>query len=155
MCRLKITTVMKKPSEFGSLLQGEPTWESFLSVIRFTENKGYVLFTDRRKRKWIWVTLVGLASIQSYFVRELVAALFFFTIFYVFLAALVVLYILFVDALDHGSVWLGSFGRSFLSLVHHHFASPARVPSLPKDRAVHRIQKLDPDSIFTTGRRKA
>ncbi len=124
-----------------------------MSVMRLAENKGYVFLRDRRK--WIWVTLVALASIQSYFVRELLVALFFFTIFYVILAALAVLYILIVDALDCGSVWVESLGRSFLSLVHHHFASPARVPSLPKDRAVHRIQKLDPDSIFTTGRRKA
>lgn len=113
--------------------------------MRLAENECYFFLNDRRKRKWIWLTLVAFASIQSYFVRELLVALFFFTILYVVLAALAILYILFVDALDCGSVWVESLGRSLLFLARHHFASPARVPSLPKDRAVHRIQKLPCD----------
>lgn len=113
--------------------------------MRLVEKKGYVLFRDRRKRKWIWVTLVSLASFQNYFVRELLVALSFFTILYVILAALAVLCILLVDALDCGSVWMESVGRSFLSLAHHHCASPARLPSPTKGRALHRIQKLGHD----------
>ena len=113
--------------------------------MRLAENKCYAFLNDRQKRKWIWLTLGALVSIQSYFLRELLVALFFFTIFYLVLAALAVLYILFVDALDWGSVWVESLGRSLLSLARHHFASPVRVPSLPKDRAVHGIQKLRRD----------
>ena len=136
---------MEKPSGFSSPLQGRSSWEPLSSVMRLAENKCYVFLSDRRKRKWIWVTLVALVSIRSYFVRELLVAFFFFTIFYVILAALAILYILFVDALDCGSVWVESRARSLLSLARHHFASPARVPSLPKDRAVHKIRRLDRD----------
>jgi len=53
-----------------------------------------------------------------------------------------VLFILVIDALDRGSVWLESQGRTFLSLVRHYLGSPAYMVSLPKHRAVHRIQKL-------------
>ena len=86
--------------------------------------------------------LVFLVSLQSYFVRELLAALLLFTIVYVILAAAVVLYILFVDVLDLGTLRLESLGHSLLSLAHHHFASPAALPSPLKDRTFHRIQKL-------------
>jgi hypothetical protein len=116
----------------------------FLQILRLVEKKAYVLLRDRRKRRWIWVILVTLASIQSYFVRELLVALLFFTVLYVILAAAVVLYILFVDLLDRGILWLESFGRSVVSLAHHHFASPATLPSPTKDRTLHGIQKLGP-----------
>jgi hypothetical protein len=96
----------------------------------------------RRKRKWIWVILVALASIQSYFVRQLLVALLFFTVLYIILAAAVVLYILFVDLLDRGILWLESLGRSLLSLAHHHLASPATLPSPTMERALHGMQKL-------------
>ena len=88
------------------------------------------------------MTLVAFALIESYFVRELLVAFFFFTVFYACLAVLVVLFVLVVDALDRGSVWLGAQGRKFLSLVRHYLASSAYMVSLPKNRAVHRIQKL-------------
>lgn len=86
--------------------------------------------------------LVGLASVESYFVRQLLVALLFFTVLYVIVAVLVVLYVLFVDLLDYGTVWLGSLGRSALSSAHHHFISPAKLMSLAKDRAFHRTHKL-------------
>jgi len=86
------------------------------------------------------MTLVAFALIQSYFVRELLVAFFFFTVFYVCLAVLVVVFILVVDALDLGSVWLKSQGRTFLSLVRHHLASSAYMLSQPKP--VHKIQNL-------------
>jgi hypothetical protein len=120
-------------------------WQLLSSAVRYLRPRNYHLLRDRRKQKWIWAILIALASYQSYFVRELLVALFFFTILYAILAALVVLYILMVDALDRGSVWVESLGRSFLSSARHHFASPARVPTLPKDRAVHRIPKLGPN----------
>ena len=86
--------------------------------------------------------LVALASIESYFVRQLLVALLFFTILYIVLAVLVVLYILFVDVLDYGTLWLESLGRSALSSAHHHFISPAKLMSIAKDRAFHRAHKL-------------
>ena len=88
------------------------------------------------------MVFVAFALIQSYFVRELLVAFFFFTVFYLCLAVLIVVFILVVDALDLGSVWLESQGRTFLSLVRHYLASSAYMVSLPKHRAVHRIQKL-------------
>ena len=86
--------------------------------------------------------LVALASIQSYFVRQLLVALLFFTVLYAVFAVLVVLYILFVNVLDYGTHWLGSLGRSALSSAHHHFISPAKLMSIAKDRAFHRAHKL-------------
>lgn len=86
--------------------------------------------------------LAALLSIQSYFVRQLLAALFFFTILYLILATLVVLYMLFVDVRDCGTVWLESLGHSVQSLAHHHSASPATLPNPAKDRTFHGIQKL-------------
>lgn len=119
-------------------------WRPFFSVARDLSKRGYALLRDHRKLKWILTILVTFMSLQIYFVRELLAALFFFTIFYVISAALAVLYILIVDALDCGSARVASLGRSFLSLAaRHHFASPARVPSLPKRRALDSGQKLD------------
>lgn len=137
-----MTAVMEGPTKFGSRSQAASARESSSRILRLVDKKGHVLLRDRRKRKWIWVILVALASIQSYFVRQLLAALLFFTILYVILATLVMLYILFVDALDRGTVWFESLGRSLLSLAHHHFASPAGLPSPTKDQALHRIQKL-------------
>jgi len=113
-----------------------------LRALRLVTKKTYVLLRDRRKRKWIWVILVAFASVQSYFVRQLLVALLFFAILYVILAVLVVLYILFVDVLDYGTLWLESFGRPVVSLAHHHFASPATLPSPTKERALHAMQKL-------------
>ena len=133
---------MERSSEPGERLEGEPPRHSFSRILLFVEKKAYVLLKDHRKRKWIWVILVALAAIQSYFVRQLLVAFLFFTVLYVILAVLVVLYILFVDVLDYGTVWLESLGRSALSLAHHHFISPAKLMSLAKERALHRTHKL-------------
>jgi hypothetical protein len=117
-------------------------WQLLLSAVWDVSKRSYVLLRDRRKLKWILAILVTFISFQSYFVRELLSALFLFTVVYVVLAVLIVLYILMVDALDGGSVWVESLGRSFLSSARHHFASPARVASLPKGRASDSSQKL-------------
>jgi hypothetical protein len=101
------------------------SWPSFLRWSRFFP------------KVWMWMALLVLAAIYSYFVRQLLVALLFFTVFYVLLAALVVLYILFVEALDRGTVWLESFGRSFPDFAHHHFASPAWLASRTNDRFPH------------------
>jgi hypothetical protein len=117
-------------------------WPPFFAAVRDVTKRGYALLRDHRKLKWTLTILVTFISFQSYFVRELLAALFFFTIFYVILAALAVLYILIVEALDRSSACVASVGRSFLTLACHHFASPARVPSLPKRRALDSGRKL-------------
>jgi hypothetical protein len=80
--------------------------------------------------------------LQSYFVRQLVAALFFFTILYAVLAALVTLYVLFDQVLYSGILWVGSLGHSFCLFLHNHIASPSRVLSLPHGRASNGDQRL-------------
>ena len=133
---------MEKQSEVGGGRQRSTLWERAFSVAVVASNKCRVDFKERQNRDWAWMALVAFALIQSYFVRELLVAFFFFTVFYACLAVLVVLFILVVDALDRGSVWLDSQGRTFLSLVRHYLASRAYMVSLPKHRAVHRIHKL-------------
>ncbi len=138
-------TAMSKPSEFSSLPHGRSSGNAFLAATTLTRDKLSLFLRDRRNRKWIWLALVALAFTRSYFVRELIVALFFFTIFYIFLMVLALFYIVTVDAMDYGSNWVGSLVRAFLLSVRHHFASPVRVPSLPKDHFVHRYKKLDHD----------
>ena len=92
--------------------------------------------------KWILVLLAAFISFQSYFVRELVAALFFFTVLYVILAALVALYILFDHALYSGILWLAAAGRSFYPFLHNHLASPGRMLSFPHGRPSDGDQRL-------------
>src|SRR5436309_7658612 len=64
-----------------------------------------VQLKDHRRQKRIWGLLLVLASYESYFVRSQLAALLFFTILYVILATLVVLYILIFDAVYNGFLW--------------------------------------------------
>jgi hypothetical protein len=106
------------------------------------KQRGYVLLRDRQKLKWVLAIPVIFVSFQSYFARELLAALFFFTILYVILTALAVLYLLIDHALYYGILWPAWVGRSFYSLLHHHPMCPARVPSLPKGRALDSGQEL-------------
>ena len=73
-------------------------WESLCSATRHVRRKWITLLNGFRKQKWIWVILLALASYESYFVRALLAALFFFTILYVVLVALTPLYILMAQA---------------------------------------------------------
>ena len=94
------------------------------------------------KRKWIGALLVVLLSFESYFVRELLAALFLFSILYVLLAALAAMYLLICHAIDCGALWAFSHGRSFYVLLHHHIARPTGVSSLSNSRALDRAQKL-------------
>ena len=107
-----------------------------------------VQLKDHRRQKWIWGLLLVLASYESYFVRSQLAALFFFTILYAILAALVVLYILIVNAVYDGFLWAASIGRgrSFHPLLQHHAASPARVPGLPESQQSVRAGKRNASS---------
>ena len=112
------------------------------SAVRDVGSRSYVFLRDHRKLKWILVMLAAFLSFQSYFVRELVAALFFFTILYVILAALVALYILFDHALYSGFLWIASVGHSFHPFLHNHLASPGRVLSLSNGRPSDADQRL-------------
>lgn len=116
--------------------------QGLFSATRDVTSRGYVFLRDHRKVEWILLMLAAFISFQSYFVRELVAALFFFTVLYVILAALVVLYILFDQALYSGILWLASAGRSFYPILHNHFASPGRMPSFPHGRPPDGGQRL-------------
>jgi hypothetical protein len=110
-------------------------WQVLFSAVRDVSNRGYVLLRDHRKLKWVLAVLVLFISLQSYFVRELFTALFFFTILFVIVTALVALYLLIIHALYCGILWIASVGHSFYPFLHSHLASPSRVLSLPKDRA--------------------
>jgi hypothetical protein len=112
-------------------------------VARRVYRKCTVLLNDRRKHKWIWGILLALASYESYFVRAQLAALFFFTILYVILAALITLYILMVDAVYNAFLWTASIRRPFHLLLQHHAASPARVPGLSEGRQSARACKCN------------
>ena len=121
-------------------------WESLCSATRLVCRKWIALLNDCRKQKWIWVILLALASYESYFVRALLAALFFFTILYVVLVALAPLYVLMAHALYCGILWTVSVGDSFHSLLQHRVASPARVPGLPEGRQTARTGKRNASS---------
>jgi hypothetical protein len=110
--------------------------ESLCSATRLVCRKWIALLDDCRKQKWIWVILLAFASYKSYFVRALLAALFFLTILYVVLVALTALYVLLAHALYCGTLWTASVGDSLHSLLQHHVASPAR--GLGPVNATHR-----------------
>lgn len=112
------------------------------SAVRDVSNRAYVFLRNHRKVEWILVVLAAFISFQSYFVCELVAALFFFTVLYVILAALVALYILFDHALYSGILWLASVGRSFYPFLHNHLASPGRILSFPHGQPSDGDQRL-------------
>ena len=140
-----MTTAMNNTSQFGSLLHGCSPRNVFSAAVKLAGNKTSFFLKDSRNRKWIWLALLAIAFTRNYFVRELIVALFFFTIFYIFLTILVMFYVVTVDAMDYGSNWVESLGRAFFLAVRHHFVSPVRVPSLLKDRVVHGIWKSDHD----------
>jgi hypothetical protein len=112
------------------------------SAVRNVSNRGYILLRDHRKPKWALAVLVAFISFQSYFVRELVAALFFFTILYAVLAALVALYVVFDHVLYSGILWVGDRGHSFYLFLYNHIASPSRALSLSNSRAPDGDQRV-------------
>lgn len=116
-------------------------WESLCFATRYVCKQWMALLDDRRKQKWVWVILLALASYESYFVRALLAALFFLAILYVVLVALPALYILMANAFYCGILWTASAVDSFLSLLRHRVALPARVPGLPERRRSARARK--------------
>lgn len=123
------------PDTPATSVERSAVWQMLFSAVRDVSKRGLVFLRDRRKLKWILVMLATFISFQSYFVRELLAALFFFTILYAIVAALVALYLLICDALYSGILWVASLGHSFCLFLHNHIASPSRVLSLPNSRA--------------------
>ena len=123
------------PDTAATSVERSAVWQMLFSAVRDVSKRGLVFLRDRRKLKWILVMLATFISFQSYFVRELLAALFFFTILYAIVAALVVLYLLICDALYSGILWVALFGHSFYPFLHNHVASPSQVLGLPNCRA--------------------
>ena len=117
-------------------------WQMVFSAVRDVSNRGCILLRDHRQLKWALAVLATFISLQSYFVRELLAALFFFTILYVILAALVALYLLIEHALYCGILWVVSVGHSLYPFLHNHLALPSRVLSLSNVRAPDADQRL-------------
>lgn len=130
------------PDTAATSVARSPVWQMVSSAVRDVSNRGCILFRDHRKLKWILVMLATFISFQSYFVRELLAALFFFTILYAIVAALVGLYLLIDHALYSGILWVASLGHSFHLFLHNHVASPSPVLSLPNGRASDGDQSL-------------
>lgn len=131
-----------RPDTADTNIEWFALWRMLFSAVRDLSNRGYVLLKDHRKLKWALAVLVVFISFQSYFVRELAAALFFFTILYAVLAALVTLYVLLDHVLYSGILWVGSLGQSFCRFLHNHIASPGRVLSLSNSRASDGDQRL-------------
>lgn len=131
-----------RPDTADTNIEWFALWRMLFSAVRNLSNRGYVLLKDHRKLKWALAVLMAFISFQSYFVRELVAALFFFTILYAVLAALVTLYVLFDHVLYSGILWVGSLGHSFCLFLHDHMASPSRVLGLPHGRVSDGDQRL-------------
>ncbi len=123
------------PDTAATSVEPSAVWQMLFSAVRDVNKRGLVFLRDRRKLKWILVMLATFISFQSYFVRELLAALFFFSILYAIVAALVALYLLICDALYSGILWVASLGHSFHLFLHDHVAFPSPVLSLPNSRA--------------------
>jgi len=123
------------PTPLSSTLKGSRSGSSF-SRGSGCEHRGYVFPRDHRKLKWILAVLAISYLVQSYLVRELLAARFFSRSSMRFLAALVALYLLF----DHVPVlWnsLACLRRTLvLSVSAHHLASPSRVLKLSKRSSI-------------------
>jgi hypothetical protein len=131
-----------RPDTADTNIEWSALWRMLFPAVRDLRNRGYVLLRDHRKLKWALAVLVAFIFFQSYFVRELVAALFFFTILYAVLATLVTSYVLFDHVLYSGTLWVGSLGHSFCLFLHNHIASPSWVLSLSNSRASDGDQKL-------------
>lgn len=132
---------MKKQTERERNSPWRPSDVPALAIARALVNNGIAFLREHRKWKWMLISVAALALLQTYFVRELFAALLFFTIFYLFLVALVLLYVFFTEGLDQGSAWIGLHVRTFLTSARHHVASPAQAVNTPKYTALQSARK--------------
>lgn len=60
---------------------------------------------SKKARKWLWISLAVLAALQLYFVREMMAALFLFSVGFVVVAAVVLALYLFDRASQRTMDW--------------------------------------------------
>ena len=132
---------MKKQTEGERNSPWRPSDVRASAIAGVAVSNGIAFLRDRRKWKWMLISVAALALLQTYFVRELFAAFLFFAIFYVFLVAFVLLYVFFIEGLDRGSTWIGLHGRAFLSCMRHFFASSARLVTTPKHTALQSARK--------------
>jgi hypothetical protein len=70
------------------------------------EIEAVVRVNKDRLRKWLWVTLVAAIAFQLYFVRELLAALFLFTLAFAVLAGLAAVFYLVDQAGQLSLAWV-------------------------------------------------
>lgn len=77
-----------------------------LHRIKCREMEAVVRVNKDRLRKWLWVTLAAAIAFQLYFVRELLAALFLFTLAFAVLAGLAVVFYLFDQAGQLSLAWV-------------------------------------------------
>ncbi len=68
-------------------------------------------------RKWMWIFLAALVALQIYFVRELLAALFLFTLGFGALAGLALVFFLFERAGHRSMAWVEPRTRSVAVLA--------------------------------------
>jgi hypothetical protein len=61
----------------------------------------------KKARKWLWISLAALAALQVYFVRELMAALFLFSVGFVVIAVAALVIYLFDRAGQRTMDWAG------------------------------------------------
>jgi hypothetical protein len=95
-------------------------YQSSSSTAPRMRTRGFVSLMNCWKQKWLWALLVAFLAFESYFVRELLAALFLFAVFYVFLVALIALYLLIDHFVYCGVPWTASLVQSFHFWLHHH-----------------------------------
>jgi hypothetical protein len=81
---------------------------------------GFVPLMNCWKQKWLWALLVAFLAFESYFVRDLLAALFLFAVFYVFLVALIGLCLLIDNVVYRGVPWTASLVQSLHFWLHDH-----------------------------------
>lgn len=104
---------------------------------------GFVSLMNCWKQKWIWVLLVAFLAFESYFMRELLAALFLFAVLYVCLVALIALYLLIDHIVCCGVPWTASLVQSLHFWHRHRYAADrGAYNSLPKSRALVSGQEL-------------
>ena len=87
------------------------------------------LSSDNKRRqwkKWVWIGLAALAALQLYFVQEMLAALFLFTVLFIAVAAVVLILWLLDRASQQTVAWaepqtrqLARFARHGVALVAH------------------------------------
>jgi len=81
-----------------------------------------------RLKKWMWGSVAGVLALQLYFVRELLAALFLFTLAFAVLAGLALLFYLVQQAGQLGLAWVESRARNMVPKLPERALGTARRP---------------------------